>query len=975
MRTRAWPLPLALAAACGAQRPTQGPPRVTAAAASSASAIAPAPPERSPQTSPARWITATVDASFSRAAFGTTLYFAADGTRWAGFARPLDPVEVGLAPEPIAAAYEWGGGLIMLGASTTAYLTRSPLGPVVERRAPVRAGSVVAGRAAAFAVADGELLRFADPATGWTKVALALEGRVLTQVAANADGVVLALAAPQRAFVSGDDGARFDRVDPPLAVRTLALRGGTLVVDGVERRGSLPTSPPLRASSFALAGEPPHFEVSFVGGAALRTPTRAQPATGLAHAAAGPRGGFVDDRWLELQPVEHGARLLARPLDGARTARLMQVFAGCDEPLLATGAPSTVAIACLRDAKTRLLRSDDLGAHFDEVFAVSGRVGALAVSGGGLLIARCAAPSGVCRPTLSALRDHAEHAIEGGDALDAIGPLVALPDGRAFALGVRNGRVVLASVRRAPTVASSRSPGVTREPADAMTVESTAGELDPRAVAAARLGVADGDVRAVAARTRKGWSLQAASGGRLAVRSLPADVDGLALAGTRALAWTTRRLAWESDDAGAHWTPVEAPPLGGEGACGSHGCVFDAWTTRLGWSLPGAPTPFAAPTRARSLRAARALRCKAAPAATPLGRAQSPFDAEANVDLDGSVRFARLVRDDARNLRVVSARGATLAFSKLLDRGTLASMSAQGAAAARWDWRPKAGVGTTIAWWSPRTGIGQTSYASDRAPQLVGATTRGAFAVEGGSRVRLVSTTGAGQLLAYEGAASAIAYVDADAKSPRLFATDGRFAYVTDGVDDGLLGAWATGPMLPTFPMPRVRTIADATSPFVLAFGASPAFPATTFLLGPPSHDPNTASFTRGPTARDVAAPSRACAAATQGRRLVLPPVLGTRRAVLIDGGGALPAMGYTLASTDVVARVDGAGSACLSTIVAEGGGLTAIVPAGDLAHGWLLADEPSGATARALGCAWSDEPLPASLQDAEGFFEDAFVP
>lgn len=971
MRTRAWRLPLELAicsaVACGAPRPA--PPTRSATIAPSASASASSVAALSPSlpASPARWITATVDASFSRTAFGTTLYFAGDGTRWAGFARPADPVEIGLAPEPIVAAFASGGGLVMLGASSAAYLTRTPLGPIVERRPPMRAGAVVAGRAAAFAVAGGELWRFADPAMGWTKLAFALEGRVLTQVGANAEGIVLALAAPQRAFVSGDDGVRFDRIDAPLAVRALSLRNGSIVVDGLERRGSLPTAPTLRASSFALTGEPPHFELSYVGGTAARTPTRAQPPNGLAHAAAGARGGFLDARWLELQPLDHGARLLAQPLDGSRTPKLLQVLATCDAPLLATAAPSTVAIACRRGAKTGLLRSEDRGASFVEVGTVVGRLAALAISGSGLLLARCEGTSTPCRPTLFALRDRREQAIEGGDALDALGPLVALPDGRAFALGVRRGHVVLASMRR------ERVGTATDASSESMTLSPTAGDLDPRAVASARLGVVDGALRSIAARAHGRWALQAPSGGLLTPRALPGDVDGLAIAGARALAWTTRRQAWESDDAGAHWTAVEVPALTGEAACGTHGCVFDAWTTRLGWSLPNAPALVVeAPPRVRRLRTARALRCVAAPTATPLGRAQVPFDVDANVDLDANVRFARVMRNDARDVTVVSGRGGKLSFSSLLERGNLSSIDAQGAAAARWEWKAKGGVETTIAWWSPRGGAGSARYASDRVPQLVGASTRGAFAFEGGSRVRLVSTAGATQLLTYEGPANAIAYVDADPKAPRLLATDGRFAYATDGTDDGLLGAWAAGPSLP---LARVRALADATTPFVLTFGAGAAVPATTFWLAPPSHDPNAATFTRGPTALDVADLSRACAASLQGRRLVLPPVPGARRAIVIEGGGALPASGYTLASTDVVARVDAAGSACLSTIVAEGAGVTAIVPAGDLSHGWLLTDGPSGQTARGLACAPSDAPLPASLHDVEGFYEESFAP
>jgi hypothetical protein len=96
---------------------------------------------------------------------------------------------------------------------------------------------------------------------------------------------------------------------------------------------------------------------------------------------------------------------------------------------------------------------------------------------------------------------------------------------------------------------------------------------------------------------------------------------------------------------------------------------------------------------------------------------------------------------------------------------------------------------------------------------------------------------------------------------------------------------------------------------------------------------------------------------------------------VRIEPSVGSPATGWALASGDVVARLDATGRACMSAIVAEDRGVQAIVPAGDLAHAWLFVEDRGALSARPLACAWSDEVLPATMRDLEGFYEEAFEP
>jgi hypothetical protein len=973
VRTRAL-LPIALAVvsdACAPSAPATAKGPLPPAASSKAS-VAP-PPARPPVASPGRWIGPTYEPAFSRAIGGTTLYFGADGARWAGFPRPADPVEIGLAPEPIAAAFANGPALVMVGASSTAYVAKSLLGPVVERRAPTLGGPVFPAKSAAFMIAGGALLRFADPSVGWVATPLPLGGRVVTQVVASPEGLVLALASPQALFASGDDGAHFTPIAAPLAISGISLRAAGITVDGVERRAAGLAGAPTQTASYVLTGDPPHLETAGWSYAPTRGNARAQASTGLAHAAAGERGGFLDDRWLELQPSAGAANLLARPIDGTRTPSLVNVLARCDAPILATRAPRTLALACHDEHRARLLRSEDGGARFEEVASFEGRVTALAIEARALLLARCEATE-ACAPRLARARGGALTDLTiapGAEDFEPVGRLVALDgdgDGRAIAIGFARRSVALGEIEPTGLVRRALIPWA-----------------DARRMEAVRLGVEAGALRTIVARASGGWLLFRRTDAGFAPSPLPIGAESVAVAGARALAWNGRRVAWESNDGGATWTALDAPPLG-EGVCGTHGCVFDALTTRIGWSLPGAAPRLAPPSRVRTPHHARGLRCHATGAATSLGRSNGALDVDATVDLEGGVRFARPVRDDARALHVAFARGATLTKTKLLDGATSTAASWLGVAAARLDRDPKGGkLQAALAWWSPRGGVGTAVVPTPYYYMAVGPTTKGAYVFEGG-RLRLFPTSGAPRELSFAGSASAIGWVDADPKSPRVLATDGRYALAFDGtppappkVGDpapspvdaiGLLGVWPAGSGLP---VGRVRTLGgDPRAAFALVSAGNDAVPAATFLLARPGDDPSAASFVRAPTALELADPKRACAANATGLRVTLPPTRGARRAIQITTDPGAPEL--VLPSGESIARLDGAGGGCLATIVADGAGVQAIVPLADLAHAWLLRDERRLVSARPLTCAWSDEPLPASLRDADGFYDEAWA-
>lgn len=663
-------LPLALAA-CGPATPSQPPPKGPVAAPSKPAA---------PIESPARWSlhTARVGNLRARLDLGTGVLFGGDGgERWLD-KRDGAPPQPGsaLVPEAIVGIAKGAGKNVWLvGASGTVYVAADPIGPIDKKSAPpspVR--SPAAGRAAVVAIADGGLLRSTDAGVTWSKVDLPGAAGTLVQLAMNDSGMGVALAAPQRAWATDDDGATWKAVPTPgIGARRLVLDvNGDLIIEGVEASAMLKGSP-LRLERVARAPKSDGFEFGASPHAAV---------LGWSKAIATGRGAMIGDRYLEAvadpdDPTRWrvGYGKLGAPIEPKKVPELNgceRVWVGGDDTALllacddrnspgkASSFPAKKSVASSPSERSavRLLRSDDEGKTWRE----DASLGSRRADVGHVWVA----------PDKSVFVDGACKRLRSGDCYESM-PLVRPAGAKAFAkVGVKGRIQTVHSVAFSPQggrayalgrnyggplqLLVSKNGGKDFAPVPLPSVAAADAKAPALAAARAEPGAvsvdASGLVVATAMVTGE-WVVYTSKddGATIEATRVPHRVDGLGMWGKRGFAWARDGRGWETTDAGATWVATAAPAFPDAGAldrgvsCGAYGCFVGDRATRIGWGVTTA-TKSVEPPQPKVV-AAGPLACSGEGEWKQLGALLSPPSAY-DVDQSTAGRWTAIRHDVAK---------------------------------------------------------------------------------------------------------------------------------------------------------------------------------------------------------------------------------------------------------------------------------------------------------------------------------------
>ena len=225
---------------------------------------APAPPPAPTGiVSPARWLVRHPEAITPTAAHplpqGGFVYGGDGGERWVVTAETGDggaarEASLIILPERIAGILPVDGRWAWFGVSGRAFLSATPLGPVDEvRMPPAPVLSVSRGRGAVFAVTRrGDLVRTADGGAHSASRAGVTASWPAAPIAAafRTDGTGVALTAPQRAFVTTDDGASW---------RPISMPGTGPHFLNVSEEGDLWLGRSTGELAQRLSGQPPAF--------------------------------------------------------------------------------------------------------------------------------------------------------------------------------------------------------------------------------------------------------------------------------------------------------------------------------------------------------------------------------------------------------------------------------------------------------------------------------------------------------------------------------------------------------------------------------------------------------------------------------------------------------------------------------------------------------------------------------------------
>ncbi len=662
-----------------------------------------APPVTKPEPqaagfeSPARWILhpTKVTRLGARLDLGAlTLYGGEGGERWLDKRDGSPPQAAStLIPEPIVAMARGkaGKGVVVVGESGTVYVTSDPLGPVESKRAPKHAlRSPSAGKAAIVAIDRDAIVRTTDGGEGWTRVELPGMAGALVQVALDGAGLGLALAAPQRAWVTEDDGATWKPLPTPGvgARRLVADVNGDLVIEGVEASAIL-RGGPVRLERILRAPKSDGFELATPPGVA---------SMGYAKAVADGRGAFLDGgRYVEAvkEPDDPTRwRLAYGRLGEIPEPRKVPELAGCDHVWVAGDAKSLWAACDQRNPKApagaigsiggkpsppsaaqravvRVLRSDDEGKTWREEANTAsrhGEKGQLWVAPDGTLIV-----DGACKRSKSECWDSPPVVRPAGAKSFAklgVGRVqqiasIAFPPagssaqaGRAYALGRAPGGPLLLLVSKnggkdfarvaLPAVDAADKKGATLSPSRA---EPGTVSVDPSGTIVAT------------ARASGEWVVYTSDddGATVRARTLPFKADALSMSGKRGFAWERHGKGYETSDAGTTWSEVIAPAFHDVSAidrvvaCGPHGCFVGDRAVRVGWG-GGAAASTGDAASGSKVASASPLSCTAEGEWKPLGELLSaPTAYEAEIAKD--VRWMGIRHDRAKgSVAVVLAK-------------------------------------------------------------------------------------------------------------------------------------------------------------------------------------------------------------------------------------------------------------------------------------------------------------------------------
>lgn len=611
--------------------------------------------------SPARWVLHPTKLTQldSRLELGTSvLYGGESGERWLDKRDGSPPRSAAtLLPEPIVAMARGasGKGVLFVGESGTVYVASDPLGPVEAKRAPKHPlRSPSAGKGAIVAIDGDAIVRTTDAGESWSRIELPGSAGALVQVALDGAGLGLALATPQRAWVTEDDGATWKSISTPgVGARRLVVDvNGDLVIEGVEASAILKPGP-LRLERIVRAPKSDGFELATPPGVA---------SMGYAKAIAAGRGALLEGgRYVEaVQEPDDPTRwrIAYGRLGDLPEPRKVPELVGCDRVWVAGDAKSLWA-ACddrgtkkpapaiggigikkpspppqVERASVKVLRSDDEGKTWREEASAASRradTGHLWVAPDGTLIidGACKKSKNECYESAPVVRPPQAKGFAklGVGRVQQIASLTFAPSspgaqaGRAYALGRAPGGPLLLLVSKNGGKDFTRVALPAVAAADPKAASLSPARAEPGSVSVDATGMV-----VATAQVSGEWVVYTSDdeGATVHARRLPFRADAVSMSGKRGFAWERHGKGFETSDAGATWSEVAAPSFPEVGAsdrvvaCSAFGCFVGDRAARVGWGGGTAPSPGGDTTEPK-VASASPLSCTAEGEWKPLG--------------------------------------------------------------------------------------------------------------------------------------------------------------------------------------------------------------------------------------------------------------------------------------------------------------------------------------------------------------------
>jgi hypothetical protein len=505
-----------------------------------------------------------------------------------------------------------------VGASGTAYQSRSPLGPFVGSAAPEDPLVRVSARDSTLLGLrqDGALVRSDDAGVSWSRVG-PTDNR-FADVALGPGATGLALAVPERWWTTSDHGATWQPADiaPVGAFALYQDKGQSIVVEGVLGHARFTGGASGGLTAVRALPERQKYEL---GVELRRGPDAGAVAEGRALSAA--------ERYIEVAREKDSSttwRLWRGRSDGFLDSAALPVATGC-QTLRLGGFGRWLALACWRRTPTdssepvELFASDDGAKRWHSINAtVWARYSEfdLAVGPGANLLVTgvCASADAQrgCRPRgVQYLAPAKAPRPASGTAprLEVIPSATPAASGTASALAFStDGRIAYAVASRskgrawALYVSKDRGRSFVARELGVFGPGGAPGDYEEslayaRRQSTAELSIVPADDGTVAVLGRWGIATKlwvTDDDGRLITSgAVPSGANGLGAFGARALAFSTEsKQAWESLDGGTSWDDIGHLPLTlcrGDPSCRlpvvchSSGCVIGDELSRVGW--------------------------------------------------------------------------------------------------------------------------------------------------------------------------------------------------------------------------------------------------------------------------------------------------------------------------------------------------------------------------------------------------------
>jgi hypothetical protein len=657
--------------ACG---PATGPGPVTKPVAPAG----PARPAAPPVVTPSQWTLHPSGSLRMNARLelspGNVLYVGDGGERWLDKGGATIAAST-LLTEAIQGVTRSSDGFLFAGASGAVYVAKDALGPFGLAKKPTRKlHSVTAGKSAILGIDEQSVLqRTVDGGASWSKVDVPATDGTLLQVAMLPSGEGLALMAPQRLFISTDDGASWKSMTTPGigARRVVADVNGDLMLEGLLASAVFRPTPTPHLDKVA---RPASSELQ------LAMPS-SEGALGYGDAVRSGKGAFVGTQYVELVVDPDNAtgwRFASLELGQKPKIRKLHELDGCENVTLAAR-EKTIVLGCDQQQATpvkkkygygggysgsynqyqvKLLRSVDGGATFkdDGVVNASSQEKRLWLTPDGSMIVE-----GGCKKSKN------EYACEesppvirmvGASKVAKVTSVANLhftnlafsPSGQhAYAIGHDSGGrvVMLLSQNGGKDFVRKALPPILEEgkKSQVLTPFGEGGAIDAEN---------DGVVTVIVASANKFLRYTTTDFGATFKGSVvPLEADSLDLAGRRGFAYElSTGKAWETADAGATWMQVAAPQHDSSKGypersvvCGEYGCFLGDRATRVGWDIAktGVGSAMPPPKPAPKLVGRTPIKCSVSGEWTVLGNASLPT--AGNVDLGGGTRWVLPRRD------------------------------------------------------------------------------------------------------------------------------------------------------------------------------------------------------------------------------------------------------------------------------------------------------------------------------------------